>query len=120
MSHIVQIKTEVKDEQAVRAACLRLKWEQPTFGAFQVFGVNRVGLGIKLPQWSYPVVVDLATGAVDYDNYNGMWGKQETLDAFLQSYAIEKAKLEAAKNGYSVYEEPLSDGSVKLTVTLEA
>lgn len=120
MSHIVQIKTEVKDEAAVRAACLRLKWEQPTFGNFQVFSVNRTGLGVKLPQWQYPVVIDLNTGAVDFDNYNGMWGKQETLDSFMQAYTIEKAKLEAAKNGYSVYEENLTDGSVKLTVTMEA
>jgi hypothetical protein len=120
MSHIVQIKTELRDEQAVRAACLRLKCEQPTFGRFSVFGVQREGLGIKLPDWHFPVVVNLGSGAVDFDNYNGTWGKQETLDSFLQAYAIEKAKLEAAKNGYSVYEEPLSDGSVKLTVTLEA
>ncbi len=120
MSHIVQIKSEVKDEAAVRAACLRLKWEQPTFGTFSVFSVSRVGLGIRLPNWNYPVVCDLQTGAVDFDNYNGAWGKQETLDAFMQAYTIEKAKLEAAKNGYSVYEEALSDGSVKLSVTVEA
>ena len=120
MSHIVQIKSEVRDEAAVRAACLRLKWEQPTFGTFNVFSVQRTGLGIRLPNWTYPVVCDLQTGAVDFDNYNGAWGKQETLDAFMQAYTIEKAKLEAAKNGHSVYEEALSDGSVKLSVTVEA
>jgi hypothetical protein len=119
MSHIVQIKTEVKDEMAVRAACLRLKWEQPTFGDFRVYAVTRTGLGVKLPGWSFPVVCNLQTGAVDYDNFNGSWGAQKTLDQFMQAYTIEKAKLEAAKMGYSVYEESLVDGSVKLTVNVE-
>jgi hypothetical protein len=120
MSHIVQIKTEVKDEMAVRAACLRLKWEQPTFGKFRVFGVDREGLGVKIPSWQFPAVVNLSTGALDYDNYNGNWGEQRLLDQFLQAYTVEKAKLEAAKMGYSAFEETLPDGSIKLSVTVEA
>lgn len=120
MSHIVNIKTEVRDENAVRAACQRLKLEQPTYGDFRVFSVNRTGLGVKLSGWQFPVVCDLGTGAVDYDNYNGCWGDQSRLDEFLQMYTVEKAKLEAAKNGYSVYEESLADGSIKLSVTVEA
>lgn len=120
MSHIVQIKTQVNDEMAVRAACLRLKWEEPTFGDFRVFSVNRTGLGIKAPGWQFPIVCNLQTGAVDYDNYNGHWGEQAQLDHFIQAYTIEKARLEAQKMGHSVYEEVLADGSVKLTVTVEA
>lgn len=120
MSHIVNIKTEVKDEQAVRTACQRLKIEAPTFGDFRVYSVNRSGLGVKLSGWQFPVVCNLGTGAVDYDNYNGNWGAQERLDEFLQMYTVEKAKLEAAKNGYSVFEETLADGSIKLSVTVEA
>jgi hypothetical protein len=120
MSHIVNIKTEVKDEQAVRAACQRLKLEAPTFGNFRVFSVNRTGLGVKLRDWQFPVVCDLGSGAVDYDNYNGNWGPQAHLDEFLQMYTTEKVKLEAAKNGYSVFEETLADGSIKLSVTVEA
>lgn len=120
MSHIVTVKTEVRDEMAVRAACLRLKWEQPTFGDFRVFSVNKTGLGIKAPGWQFPIVCNLSTGTVDYDNYNGNWGPQARLDEFLQAYTVERAKLEAQKNGYSVFEETLSDGSIKLSVTVEA
>lgn len=120
MSHIVTVKAEVKDEMAVRAACLRLKWEQPTFGKHKVYVVDREGLGVKAPDWSYPIVCDLQSGQVHYDNFNGHWGEQRHLDAFMQAYAIERAKLEAQKNGYSVYEESLTDGSIKLTVTMEA
>lgn len=117
MSHIVQIKTEVKDAAAVEAACRRLKLEAPKMGTFNVYAVNRTGLGVTLPGWSYPVVCNLETGAVDFDNYNGHWGAQKELDKFLQAYAVEKAIYEAQKGGYSVYEETLDDGSIKLNLT---
>jgi hypothetical protein len=120
MSHIVQIKTEVKDENAIAAACRRLGIAEPTKGKFKVYAVEREGLGVKLPGWNYPVVCNTETGAVDYDNYNGSWGKQEELDKFLQAYAVEKAIYEAQKGGYSVYEEALPDGSIKLNITVEA
>ena len=120
MSHIVQIKTEVKDENAIFSACRRLGLPVPTKGSFQVYAVKRDGIGIQLPNWNYPVVCNVETGAVDFDNYNGSWGKQEELDKFLQAYAVEKAIYEAQKGGYSVYEEMLPDGSIKLNITVEA
>lgn len=119
MSHIAQIKTEVRDAQAVEAACRRLGLEAPTVGTFDVYVVKRTGLGVKLPGWQYPVVCNLETGAVDFDNYNGNWGKQEELDKFLQAYAVEKAIHEAQKGGYSVFEQTLDDGSIKLNITVE-
>jgi hypothetical protein len=62
------------------------------------------------------VVVDTATGSVNYDNYGGEWGRQEHLDRLLQAYAVERAKLEARRKGYAVTEQPLADGSIRLTV----
>jgi len=44
------------------------------------------------------------------------WGDQQELDRFLQAYAIEKTRLEARKRGHTVMEQPLSNGSVKLTI----
>jgi hypothetical protein len=117
MSHIVQIKTEVRDAAAVAAACKRLGLAAPVEGKFNVYAVEREGLAVRLPNWSYPVVCNLETGAVDFDNYNGSWGKQEELDKFLQAYAVEKAIFEAQKGGYSVFEETLADGSIKLNLT---
>ena len=38
------------------------------------------------------------------------------LDRFLQSYAVEKATLEARRRGHSISEQPLADGSIKLTI----
>lgn len=118
MSHIVQIKTEVRDENCVKLACQRLGLEAPKNGHHTLFaGQTADGLAVKLPNWQFPIVINLASGAVDFDNYNGSWGSQKELDKFLQAYAIEKAKYEAQKGGYSVYEETLGDGSVKLTLT---
>ena len=71
---------------------------------------------MKLPDWRYPVVCDVNTGRIDYDNYGGHWGDQQNLDSFLQAYAVEKARLEARKRGHTVTEQPLADGSVKLTI----
>lgn len=118
MSHIVQIQTEVRDAEAVRAACKRLGLEEPVQGTARLYEGEVSGLLVRLPEWAYPAVVDTATGQVRFDNYEGAWGDRKHLDAFLQAYAIEKAKLEARKRGRSVFEQPLPDGSVKLTISV--
>jgi hypothetical protein len=116
VSHVVQIRTEVRDPEAVAAACRRLGLPQPVHGTAQLFEGEATGLLVRLPGWLYPVVADTATGALRFDNYNGAWGSQEQLNKFLQFYAVEKARLEARKRGHTVVEQPLPDGSVKLTV----
>ena len=116
MSHIVQIKTEVLDEQAVRAACVRLQLATPETKTVRLFNATATGLCVQLPAWSYPVVCDTSSGKVSYDNYNGHWGEQARLNEFLQAYAVEKTKIEARKKGHGVSEAQMSDGSIKLTI----
>jgi len=118
VSHIVQIQTEVRDPIAVRSACDRLKLPQPIQGVFKLFSAEAAGLGVELPGWRYPVVCDVATGKVHYDNYGGRWGEQSRLDSFLQAYAVQKASIEARRKGHTVVEQPLEDGSIKLTVQI--
>ncbi len=43
-------------------------------------------------------------------------GDETHLHRFLQAYAVEKATIEARRQGYSVSEAMLADGSVRLTV----
>ena len=116
MSHIVEIKTEIRDEQAVRAACTRLQLAAPEQKTVRVFSATATGLCVQLPGCSYPVVANLQTGQVQYDNYGGHWGEQKHLNSFLQAYAVEKAKIEARKKGHSVTEARLQDGSIRVTV----
>ncbi len=116
MSHIVEIKTEIRDEQAVKAACTRLQLPTPEHKTIRLFSATATGLCVQLPGWSYPVVCNLQTGQVQYDNYNGSWGEQKHLNSFLQAYAVEKAKIEARKKGHSCAETRLQDGSIRVTV----
>lgn len=116
MSHIVEIKTEIRDPVAIRAACQRLELPEPVFGEAVLFTNKAVGWAVKLPDWRYPVVCDVNTANIVYDNYEGRWGDPQHLNRFLQNYAVEKAKLEARRQGHSVFEQPLSDGSIKLTI----
>lgn len=116
MSHIVEIKTEIRDEAAVKAACTRLQLAAPEHKTVRLFNATVTGLSVQLPGWQYPVVANLQTGQVQFDNYGGHWGEQKHLNSFLQAYAVEKARIEARKRGHSVSETRLEDGSIRVTV----
>ena len=116
MSHIVEIKTEIRDEAAVKAACVRLQIPIPEHKTVRLFNATATGLCVQLPGWSYPVVCDLQSGAVQFDNYQGHGGEQKHLNSFLQAYAVEKARIEARKKGHTCSETRLEDGSIKVTI----
>jgi hypothetical protein len=116
LSHIVTIKTEVRDPIAVAAACRRLGLPEPVQGTARLFSGEATGLVVRLPGWLYPAVLDTTTGQVRFDNYSGSWGDQSHLDRFMQAYSLEKARMEARKRGHNVVEQALPDGSVKLTI----
>jgi len=118
LSHVVQIKTQVKDPVAIRAGCDRLRLPTPVYGATKLFSSTVTGWAVTLPEWRYPVVCDVESGEVAFDNYGGRWGEQKQLDGFLQAYAVEKAKLEARRRGHSATEQTLQDGSVKVTISV--
>lgn len=116
MSHIVQIQTEIRDPVAIRMACQRLQLPPPVQGEFQLFNSTAAGWAVHLRNWRYPVICNVNTAQLAYDNFEGRWGDCRELDHFLQGYAVEKAKIEARKQGHTVREQPLEDGSIKLTV----
>ena len=118
MSHVASIKTEVRDAQAVAAACRRLQLPEPTFGTARLYNAVVTGLLVKLPDWRYPFACDIAKGELHYDNFNGSWGLQEHLDRFLQAYAVEKTCIQARRLGHTVAEQRLPDDSIKVTVRL--
>ena len=118
MSHVVSIKTEVRDHAAISAACRRLQLPPPIAGTAQLFSGEVSGLIVRLPDWTYPAVIDTITGQVHFDNFNGAWGDQAQLDRFLQVYAVERARIEARKKGHQITEQALADGSIKLRITV--
>ncbi|HYV35234.1 MAG TPA: hypothetical protein VE988_05995, partial [Gemmataceae bacterium] len=107
MSHIVKIDCKIHDAVAIQAACRRLGLTEPVQGTAQLFSGEATGLLVQLPNWQFPVVIDTLVGSIKFDNYNGTWGEKVFLDRFLQSYAVERAKLEARKKGFSVNETAL-------------
>lgn len=118
MSHVVLIQTEIRDPVAVFSACERLGLPEPVFGEVKLFLKTATGWAVKLPGWRFPVVCDVDTAEIAFDNYAGRWGKQKELDRFLQTYSVQKATIAARKNGHSVIEQSLEDGSIKLTVNV--
>jgi hypothetical protein len=114
----VRIQTEVRDLAAVQAACRRLQAPEPIYGETRLFSAAKTGWAVQLPGWTYPVVCDLTTGEIHFDNFEGRWGDLQRLREFRQMYAAEKAKLEARKAGHTAFEQPLADGSIKITVQL--
>ena len=71
MSHIVTIATQVRDPQAVAAACRRLGLPEPVHGTATLFEGQATGLLVKLPGWLYPVDCDTASGVVRFDKATG-------------------------------------------------
>jgi hypothetical protein len=116
LSHIVTIQTKVHDPLAIAAACRRLGLPEPMQGKAELYSGAATGWLLQLPGWDYPAVIDTLTGTVRYDNYGGAWGEQEHLDRFLQAYEVEKAKLEARRKGFPVWEQQLQDGSILVQI----
>ena len=118
MSHIVKIEAQILSEVAVQSACRRLQLEPAQHGTFDLYNKTVSGLGVELDDWLYPIVVDLKTGDVELDNFDGRWGDYQGFESFLQMYTVEAALIAARKQGHSVREQQLDNGSIKLTVTV--
>lgn len=118
MSHTVKVQTEVKDAIAAEAACRRIGIPPPTSGTHRLFSGRFNGLAVRLPGWHYPIVCDLSSGQINYDNYDGRWGEQQHLGSFLRAYGAEKTRIEARKKGYGVVEHALPGGYIAVDVQI--
>lgn len=118
MSHIVTIRTQIRDPVAIGLACQRLRLPPPQPGTFQLFNEQATGWGVQLRGWRYLLVCQTESGELKYDNFGGRWGEPAELNAFLQRYTIEAATLAARRQGHSVVEQPLASGAVKLLIQI--
>lgn len=119
MSHTVTIKTQLKDEAAIAAACKELGIAAPVRGKASLYdtATEHEGVIIKLKGWHYPVIIDTKTGGIQYDNYNGEWGAQAELDRFTQLYAVHKATADAQRRGFLVRRVVGKNDNIHLEVT---
>jgi hypothetical protein len=116
LSHIVTVKTEVRDHAAVAAACRRLALPEPVQGTAELYSGQASGLLVHLPDWLYPVVIDTTTGTMRYDNYSGAWGDEQHLRRLLQAYTVERTRIEARKKTFVTTVQSLADGSIMVAI----
>lgn len=113
MSHIVRIKTRVRDRDVLKLACQKngIEFHIAAKGESikrNVYSREVSGFAsVTLPGWKYPVVFKESGDAV-YDNSEGMWGDISHLNGLLVSCAEEVAHLEMKRRGYSLLESSIN------------
>jgi len=122
MSHFTEIKTRIKDIEALRLACAEMGltllpnseargyYENKTKGDFmiQLKGPYDIALNLQ-KDGTYGLTADLWHGHVEKEVGKG-YGK------LLQLYGVHKATLEARKKGLSVLRRQQQNGSIKLVL----
>lgn len=138
MSHITTIKVEVRDLEALRAACTRLgfewrenqhtyKWwgrfvgDSPLPEGMKVEDLGHCTHAIHVSGASYEVGVlqqgDKYSLLYDFWGAGGLEAKLgPNAERLVQAYAVEAARAEAQRQGFSVWEQEQQDGSVLLHI----
>ena len=122
MSHFTTIKTQIKDTEALRAACQELGLSLLQNANARGYSSNTIkgDYVVRLkgpydialnrqPDSSYGLTADLWAGHVEKEvgqNYGRL----------LQLYAVHKATKEARKKGHFVSRSQKQDGSIKLVI----
>jgi hypothetical protein len=122
MSHFTTIKTQIKDIEALRAACkeLGLAVLQNAQARGYASNTRKGDYVIQLagpydiavnqqPDGTYGLTTDWWLGHVE-NEVGKEYGK------LLQLYGVHKASMEARKKGYSVLRQAKNDGSIKLVL----
>ena len=122
MSHFTEIKTQIKDIAALKAACQELGlpllqnttargYAQDTLHGDYVIklqGPYDIAV-LKQPDNTFTFTADFWQGHVEQEvgqNYSRL----------LQLYGVHKAMCEAKKKGQTVHRQILKNGSIKLTI----
>lgn len=122
MSHFTTIQTQIRDVEALRAACNELGLELLENADARGYGSNqRHGdlvirfkgrydiAATKQPDGTYQLAADWWQGHVEKEvgkNYGRL----------LQLYGVHKAQAEARRKGYTTRRQTLKDGAIKLTI----
>jgi len=123
MSHFTEIKTQIKDIEALRSACQEMGltllqnaeargyYQNTTKGDFviQLKGPYDIAVN-QQPDGSFGITADLWAGHVEKEVGQG-YGK------LLQLYGVHKAMREARKKGHLVHRSQQQNGSIKLSIS---
>jgi hypothetical protein len=122
MSHFTTIHTQIKDIEALKAACREL-------GLELLENAQARGYADKTRQGEYVIRLkgpfDIALNRAPsgaYEFVADWWGGHIEKEAgkngsrILQYYGVHKTTREAQRKGYMVSRQTLNDGSIKLTI----
>lgn len=122
MSHYTTIQTQIKNLDALRAACAELQlplvpkamargYAQPIQGehVIQLKGPYDIAVN-RQPDGTYALTTDWWLGHVEKEVGSG-FGR------LLQLYGVHQATITARKRGYSVQRNPQPNGAIKLVLT---
>ena len=124
MSHIVVLKLEIKDIEAVKRMCTNLGWEfcenQKTH-TYYVGQQNSCDHAIKVPGCAYELGLQFAGDQyqLSWDSYENnlrkaMGGSEG--QTFLQEYGLACVTLEAERNGYGWSSTKLDNGNYEVEI----
>ena len=122
MSHFTEIKTQIKDTEALRAACqeigLTLLQNADARGYYENKTKGEYVIRLKGP---YDIAVNKqadGTFGLNADLWNGHVEKEvgPGYGKLLQLYGVHKASIEARKKGLSVLRRHQPNGSIKLVL----
>ena len=122
MSHFSTIHTQIRDIEALRAACAELGLGLSENSQARGYNDNRVpGEVIIRLNGPYDIALNRqADGSygLTADWWNGHVEREvgANYGRLLQLYGVHKATREARRKGYSVRRQPLKDGSIKLCI----
>lgn len=105
MSHTVKAETKVTDLALLTQVCRTRGLQDPEEGVHTLYQNEHRGHAVSLPGWRYPVVFNMQSGQVVYDNYKGNWGDQKELDNLLVGYSHDFVMQEFQRqNGANIQE----------------
>jgi len=87
MSHIVTVKTELKNIDTIKKVCKNMGLKYHGKKNVKYYNTVKSGIAINLNGWKYPIAVQ-NDGSVYYDNYNGNWGQIHELNKFIDEYSL--------------------------------
>ncbi len=123
MSHFTEIKTQIKDIEALRSACREMGlsllqnaeargyYENKTKGDYVIKLKGPYDIAVnKQPDGTFGLTADLWNGHIENEVGQG-YGK------LLQLYGVHKATLEVRRKGHLVRRAQQPNGSIKLVIS---
>jgi hypothetical protein len=122
MSHFTTIETQIRDVEALRAACNEMGLGLVSNGQARGYGERKIaGEHVIVLKGPYDIALNRkpdGTYHLTTDWWDGHVEKEvgKNFGRLLQLYGVHKAMQEVRRKGYTVSRFTLKDGSIKLNV----